>query len=74
MSNYLVDKDTHTAKIDYMEYDLDGYYMFSVNNNELAITDPAIGTMPYANEIEQDGIYSLEYWGINSGSCLLEDI
>lgn len=25
MSNYLVDKDTHTAKIDYMEYDLDGY-------------------------------------------------
>ena len=54
--------------------DLDGYYMFSVNNNELAITDPAIGTMPYANEIEQDGIYSLEYWGINSGSCLLEDI
>ena len=25
MSNYLVDKDTHTAKIDYMEYDLEGY-------------------------------------------------
>ena len=25
MSNYLVDKDTHKAKINYMEYDLEGY-------------------------------------------------
>lgn len=47
--------------------------LYSVNNNELAITDPVIGTLPYINEIEHDMIYTLAYWDIGMGNCS-EDI